>query len=151
MALTETSLFELDMANPNWRGRTGTPEFWAPDGLNWFAVSPAPTSGGFLIEGYREPPVLDNDSDYIDLGDEDLLKILDYAQWYMSFKEGIQEGLQNTAPLLQGMIEAAALRNSRLRKSAFYREFMGRHREEHERGGRAAVEKIGIRTTRNEE
>jgi hypothetical protein len=143
--LNEISTYELDMGEPGWREVYGTPLYWAPDGFDWLALSPAPYGGGLQLEGYREPPTLDRDTEFIDLGDEELVRILDYAQWYLSFKEGIQEGLDNTQELMKNMMAAAALRNSRLLKSAMYREYMGEHRQEWERGTRSPAQKIGVR------
>lgn len=147
--LTQTSVYELDTGTPSWRKTYATaptvPSYWAPDGLDWLAVSPTPRGGGLQLEGYKEPPVLTNNSDYIDIGDDELLRILDYAQWYMAFKQGPAEATSNVEPLLQQMMAAAALRNSRLRASALYREFMGIHRDEPQRGTRAPVGKVGVR------
>lgn len=144
-ALTQTSVYELDTGNPSWRKTYGTPRYWAPDGLDWFAVSPAPRGGGLILEGYKEPPVLEEDRDFIDIGDEELVRLLDYAQWYLAFKQGPSEAVQNVDPLFNQMMEAATLRNSRLRASAFYREYMGIHRDEPQRGTRAPVQKLGVR------
>ena len=146
--LAQSSVYELDTGTPGWRKVYGTPLYWAPDGLDWFAVSPSPVGGGFLLEGYKEPPVLDKDTDYIDLGDEEIVRLLDYAQWYLAFKEGPAEGTQNVEPLIKQFMEAASLRNSRLRASALYRESMGIHRDEPERGTRAPVSKVGVRRYR---
>jgi len=144
--LNQISVYELDTGDPAWRETYGIPRYWAPDGLDWFAVSPAPRGGSFNLEGYKEPPVLNNAEDFIDLGDEELNRILDYAQWYCAFKEGLQEALDNTKVLLDNMLRAGALRNSRIRRSALYREYMGEHRDERERGTRYPVEKVGVRS-----
>lgn len=145
-ALHQTSLFELDKAFPGWRGVTGTTAYyWAPDGLDWFCIYPAATSGALLVEGYADSFKLHNTDTRVDLGDEELLRILEYAQWYLSFKEGVQEAVENTGPLQQHMMEAAALRNSRLRASSWYREFMGKSAEELVRGTRYPVRKLGVR------
>lgn len=143
--LNETSIFELDMGTPDWRETYGVPLFWAPDGLDWFGVYPAPRGGAFFLEGYKEVPVLTKDEDFIDLGDEELTRILDYAQWYMAFKEGPQEALENVKVLLDNMLRAGALRNARIRRSALYREYMGIHRVEPQQGPRYPVDKLGVR------
>lgn len=144
--LNMLSLFELDMGYPGWRNLSGTPYYWAPDALDKFAVSPAPSAGAFQIEGYAEPIVLTSNNSFIDLGDEELLRILDYAQFYCAFKEGVKEASDNVEGLKSQHMEAAGKRNARLRKSTMYREFMGRQREEAERPSRAKVQKIGVRT-----
>jgi hypothetical protein len=143
--LNMTSLYELDMGSPGWRGVTGTPYYWAPDGLNWFAVSPAPLSGSLQVDGYADSFQLQNSDSWVDLGDEELLRILEYAQWYLSFKEGVKEAVNNPETLMQHMMEAAGMRNARLRRSSLYREYMGRNREDSERATRYPVRKVGIR------
>jgi len=143
--LNQTSVFELDMGTPDWRETYGIPRYWAPDGLDWFAVYPAPKGGIFNLEGYKEPPTLNHDDEFIDLGDEELTRILDYAQWYLTFKEGPQEAIQNVQDLLSNMMEAGGLRNQRLRRSALYREYMGEHRDEPQMGTRYPLKKEGIR------
>lgn len=147
--LNQISVYELDTGNPSWRKTYGTPQYWAPDGLDWVAISPSPRGGGILLEGYKEPPVLINDSDYIDIGDEEIVRLLDYAQWYLAFKQGPTEGTTTVEPLINNMMAAAALRNSRLRASALYREYMGIHRDEPQRGTRSPYgQKVGVRRTK---
>lgn len=143
--LNMISIFELDMGYPGWRETQGTPYYWAPDALDKFAIYPAPTSGAIKVEGYSEPIVLTMDNAFIDLGDEELLRILDYAHFYCSFKEGVKEAADNVEGLKQRHMEAGGLRNARLRRSTFYREFMGRQREEAERPSRYDVKKLGVR------
>ncbi len=148
--LNMLSLFELDMGYPGWRGSNGTPYYWAPDGLTWFCLYPAPLTGEIQVDGYADSFQLQNLDSWIDLGDEELLRILDYAQWYLSFKEGLSEGLENSDPLMQKLMEAAGLRNARLRRSTLYREFMGRNREDAERASRYPVRKMGVRALKEE-
>ncbi len=148
--LNQTSVFELDMGTPDWRKTYGIPRFWAPDGLNWFAVYPAPRGGAFHLEGYKEPPVLDNDRDMIEIDDSEVVRILDYAHWYLSFKEGPQEALDNTKILVQNMVASAGLKNARLRQSALYREYMGEHRDEFQVPARYPVAKTGVRTKQDQ-
>lgn len=144
--LYQTSLFELDTGEPGWRRTYGVPRVWAPDGLDWFAAYPAPRGGGFDLEGYKEPPVLDKDRDAIEIEDAEVHRLIDYAHWYLSFKEGVKEGLDNTKDLMHNLMRAAALRNAWLRRSALYREYMGEQRDEHQAPARYPVDKTGVRT-----
>lgn len=144
--LYQTSLFELDMGTPGWRKTYGAPRLWAPDGLDWFASYPAPRGGAFLLEGYKEPPTLNEDKDFIEIEDSEVNRLLDYAHWYLSFKEGPQEALENTKDLVQNMLKAAGFRNQRLRQSALYREYMGESRDEQEVPAKYPVDKLGVRT-----
>jgi hypothetical protein len=146
-SIDQISVFELDMGTPDWRKTYGVPRFWAPDGIDWFASYPSPRGGNFLLEGYAEPPVMNFPYDWVDLGDEDLTRILDYAQMYLAFKEGVAEGTDNVKLLLQNFLEAAAERNETIRGAAIYREYMGEHRDETQgqSPSRVAGEKTGIR------
>lgn len=127
--LTMASLNELDLGNPGWQGETGDPEFWTLNGINLFGLSPQPTTGVVTIEGLSETPVLINGSDYVMLGDELLNRILDYAEHYCSFKEGVGE-FDSSLTGFGLFIDAAGKRNGVLLASALYREWMGRNREE---------------------
>jgi hypothetical protein len=127
--LTLISINELDLGQPGWQGVSGDPLFYALMGANLFALSPQPTSGDIAVEGISETPTLTNDSDYVMLGDEQLNRILDYAEHYCSFKEGVGEfDAQMTG--FAFFIEAAGKRNGNLLATALYRQWMGRNREE---------------------
>lgn len=127
--LTMTSINELDMGNPGWQGVVDDPEFWTLNGINLFGLSPQPSSGNITIEGLSETPILINDSDYVMLGDEQLNRILDYAEHYCAFKEG-QGEFDSSQSGFNLFITAAAKRNGNLLSTALYREWMGRNREE---------------------
>lgn len=144
--LNLTSLQELDYGFPGWRGTAGTALYWAPAGLNKLVVYPAPTAGYLFLEGYREAPTLQADADFLDLGDEEIVRLLGYAQWYLAFKEGAKEATENVDPLLQQMIAAAAQRNARLNQVSSYRAWLGEHRDEDRRAPRGAVRAPGVRT-----
>jgi hypothetical protein len=128
-SLTLSSVNELDLGNPGWQGVEDDPEFYVLMGVNLFALSPQPSSGTISIEGISETPTLTNDGDYVMLGDEVRNRILDYAEHYCSFKEGVGEfDSQMTGFGL--FIDAAGKRNSVLLATALYRQWMGRNREE---------------------
>lgn len=131
------SLWELDGAFSTWQSETGaTPLYWAPVGLNKIALYPTPNDGGFLrFEGVAETPKVLGDGDFIPLGEEELERIVDYAHHYCTFKEGSTE-LESSQMSFVRMIEAAGLRNSRLKASAFYKFFMGLGRDDDERSPR---------------
>lgn len=130
--LTPTSMWELDMGYPGWQGVTGSAIFWAPRGINKIAVYPSPTSGSIIFEGYAEVPFLTGDGDYIQLGDEEISGILDYAHHYLTLKEGGKE-FGDAKNLLSNFIQAAVLRNSRLLAVDFYRKTIGQDRDGMER------------------
>ena len=128
-----TSLFELDFGSPGWEGTNGSPAEWSPAGLTLMILRPGYSgSGTVTVRGIKEAPTLENAGDYIDIGDEELDKLLGYAHHILSFKEGNPE-FEATQGQLQEFIAAAAFRNARFAKSAFYKNFMGAMRDESER------------------
>lgn len=144
-----TSLYELDTSFGAWQATEGTPLYWAPCGANQFAVYPhLPDQGGvwgrraFEIIGYRDIAHLDA-GDYINIGNEELTYILDYARHYLAFKEG-QGELDATLPGVERLVAAAAFKNSRLMATNTYKHYMGIDREEGQRP-LANGETIGIR------
>jgi hypothetical protein len=130
--LTPITLWELDMAYSGWQGTAGTPLYWAPVGLEIFAVYPQPTTGALRIEGFTENVRLLADGDFLQVGDEELTRLLDYAHHYLSIKEGIPE-ITATMGGFKRFLKAASLRNARLLAVAFFRKVMGLVREERER------------------
>jgi hypothetical protein len=144
--LVVTSESELDNGFPSWETITGTPSMWAPLGVNKIAFYPVPLAGGyFVLEHFKEAPTLTSAGDFIDVGDEEIIRILGYAQWYLAFKEGVKEAAENVDPLLKQMVQAATTRNKRLLESSFYREYMGSVREEEQRPSRSTVTHLGAR------
>lgn len=116
------SLEDLDLGFPGWdsSSTTGDPLYWAPLGSTRFAVHPAPTTGTFTLESYQSPPALVAGGDFIQIGDEELQKLIAYAHHYLTFKEGIAE-MEATKGALEDLIEAAARRNAFIRFTNFYR------------------------------
>jgi len=127
--LTEVVIEEQDLGSPGWEGVVATPTYWGPLGANKFFVAPVATTGHLLLEAFSEPPRLLTDGAYIDMGDEELLRITQYAQHYLALKEGSQE-FANAEGMMQGLIAAAALRNNRLKASVLYRKYMGEPKDQ---------------------
>lgn len=146
--LTMTSLPELDYGSPGWdSAATGTPEMWAPVGINEIALYPTPPVSGVLIilEGLREAPRLFSDGDFIDMGEEEFQLLLHYAHHYLTFKEAGAE-FNATQENLIGVVEGAALRNAKFKKRAPYRIWMGMLKDEGEAGSRAPATQVGVRS-----
>lgn len=142
--LIEASLPEFDHGYPGWRtGSTGTPEYWAPCGLNKIIFYPRPNTW-IRLDYYRGDQPLTEESDYVQLGNEELNRILDYAVWQLNIKCGTQEAFANTEPLKQLFEAAAQFRNAKLRGSLLYKSFMGEDRGEGQ-PGREATPKAGAR------
>lgn len=126
------SLHELDYGFPGWTGTTqDPPQFWAPIGLNKFVVYPAPESGFLHCEGIREASLLNSDADFIDVGDEELTRLILYAHHTGTFKEGSGE-MEATQRAVPDLVQAAGNMNARLKATNLYRRALGLSRQEAE-------------------
>jgi hypothetical protein len=147
-ALTHLSTYDLDKGFYGWRGQTTTsncPSYWAPLGIHKIFVYPMPSNVFQLVYLYLQGNSrLTANADYLDLGDEEILRLIDYAAWLLSFKQGLKEAFENTNPFRELFLLAAGGRNARLRSSALYRKFMGEHRDE-EQPTRMAQPQKGVR------
>jgi hypothetical protein len=133
--LTVTSTLELDLGRPTWRGETTasggdvpiTPILWAPISLQQIAIWPA-TAGvivnGLVIDGVAATPVLIEDADTVDMGEELHDPLLDFALHVAAFKEGGPRW-QATLPQFLVLLKLAAQENSLLKVSRDYRRFAG--------------------------
>lgn len=131
--LLPTSLMEMSLLKPTWMSDTCAtggsvptlPVYWFPISLNQFCTWPAPPAGGTLyVNGIRATPTLVNAGDFLNLGDEEHDVILGYALHRLSLSQGAT-ALNQTKPLFQAFLKAAALRNSLIAASSFYRRAMG--------------------------
>jgi hypothetical protein len=133
--LISTSLLELDLGRPTWRSETtasgGTvptsATLWAPVSIQRIAIWPA-TSGvvvnGLVVDGVANTPVLVEDGDTVDLGEELHDPLLDYALHVAAFKEGGARW-QATLPYFTAFLQAAAEENSLLKANKAFRRFAG--------------------------
>jgi hypothetical protein len=132
--LALTSVPDLDTGRPNWQaedtaepGCPPRPASWAPHGMQTIVVWPAlgPLEVGSLeIDGVRNTPVLVNDADFVDLGQDELSPLLGEALFLAAFKEGGPRW-QQTMAYHKGFIKAALDKNSRLKASAQFRKWAG--------------------------
>lgn len=138
--LDQTSLFELDNGFSGWQSAaTAAPLFWTPIGLDKFAIYPPPVSlGNLILEGIGLSPRLGSGGDFIDIGEEEVTRILDYAHHYLAIKEGGLE-LASTRSLLANFMAAAGARNSRLRAATPFNKYMGLNRDEEQRPDRSTA------------
>lgn len=130
-AMTPTTLHSLGLLRPNWWTERTTsggsvptrPLLWAPVGLTLFVVWPAPVvQMSFGVDGVRTTPILTTDGSFIDIGDEELSVLIGYCLHVLAIKAG-PVVVQRTAEYHRTFIRAAALRNSRLLASNWYRNF----------------------------
>ena len=126
--LQPTSLLELDLALPQWRGQTASPPLiWAPISLTRVAVWPTyavDTPNGLVADGVLRTPVLVNDADTVNLGDEIIDVIADMALHVAAFKEAGPRW-RATRPYFDTFLQAAADENGLLKQNQAYRRWAG--------------------------
>jgi len=105
--MTISSLAQLTAQRPDWEGSSGTPR--SLHMLNWnrFACYPVPDDEYVLeLQIVRKAPIPTADSDYIQVGREQMQAIYDYAQHIALFKcQGVE--FSQSLPLLEQAMQAA--------------------------------------------
>lgn len=133
--LMVTSTFELDHGRPQWRLETTAsggdvptvPIHWAPEGLKTIDLWPAPAANatnGLIIDGVAATPVLVEDANFVDLGDELVDPMQDMALHIAAFKEGGPRWAA-TREFFTTFLKLAAEENQLLKRSRPYRTFAG--------------------------
>jgi hypothetical protein len=126
----QASLPEYDYGYPGWRtGTATTPSLWAPCGINKIVFYPR-SSVTLRLDYYTGDRLLNDEEDTVQLGDEELNRVLDYAVWQLNIKSGTEEAFNTTNPLRALFLLAASLRNQKLRGSQLYKDYMGADRAE---------------------
>ena len=137
LPLEPISLADLDYALGSWRNTTtattgapSRPVYWAKISLSLFAIYPADAyasvagTHALLVQGIRQTPILVNDVDYVDLGQEQFDLLLGYAQHVLAFKVGGQH-LVASYPAWLAFLRAMTAENRQFAASAFYRKLQG--------------------------
>lgn len=133
--LHPTSTLELDLGRPTWRRETTTsggdvptaPLLWAPQSLQRIVIWPATIGAGtnnLLADGVSATPVLVEDADTIDLGQELHDILLGYALHVAAFKEGGGRW-RATLPDVSAFLKSAADENGLLKSSQAFRRAAG--------------------------
>lgn len=133
--LQPTSTLELDLGRPSWRRETTAtggdvptvPLLWAPQSIQRIVIWPAVAAGGVndvLVDGIAATPVLVEDADLIDLGEELHDALLDYAIHLAAFKEAGARW-RATLPYFTAFLQSAAAENSQLKANQAFRRFAG--------------------------
>lgn len=135
--LQPSGLADFDYGRPSWEteaaGGGGTiptePQLWAPVGLTMLAIWPYPAVGkSLLIDGIANTPILSAPGDFVDADDFAITAIEHFALNVACFKRGLQS-VQATNLFFRDFLEDAANTNQRLKRTSFYRKFMGKDAE----------------------
>lgn len=146
--LASSSLYDLDYGQPTWENEScavgDLPQAFAPAGVNQFALWPASAAGGesLIVEGVTPAPVL-GAVGYVNLGQDELETILDYAQHIAQFKEGGQE-FEASQEILKEFLKECGSRNAVLMQSSKFRKWMGLT-DQKKRPMRIPDERVGAR------
>lgn len=132
--LSPSNREDLNNGRYTWRAETTIsgggvptrPAVWAPISLQTFYLWPADAVGGNIltIDGVAATPVLEEDADYVDIGDEHLDVLLGYALHQLTFSKGGPYFVA-TQGLFKAFLSAAAEENDQIKTSKVYRRFMG--------------------------
>jgi hypothetical protein len=133
--LIPTSVLELDLGRPTWRAETTAsggdvptvPTLWAPQSLQTIVIWPATVGVGvnnLLVDGVSNTPVLIEDADLVDAGEEIVDVLTDYAVHILAFKEAGPRW-RATLPFFQLFLQAAAEENGLLKANQAYRKYAG--------------------------
>lgn len=113
-----SSMDELDTSNPNWVSSTPGPPVSLAVAGNIVAPSPIPDNAYVLtFQIVPKFPVPVVGGDFIQLGQEFIDPILDYAQHLAQLKIGASS-VNDTTPLYQNLVKMAAVENDILRAEA---------------------------------
>lgn len=125
---------DLNNARYQWRSDTTTtgapvptrPMLWIPIDLYLFYLWPADATGGgtLTVDGVAATPVVVEDGDTVDLGEEHLTAILGYALHQLTFKKG-GPAFQATMPYLQAFLQECVDINEQIKSSQAFRRLMG--------------------------
>lgn len=151
--MNPSSPYEMDFGRTNWESETTTsggdvptrPQLYIPAGLNLIGIWPADAAGNsaMTIDGLASTPLLNDDSSFLDLGQEELTGLLDLCQHIAVFKEGGKE-FGDSQETLKTFLKAAAEKNSALMASAPFRRFLGLDQGPRRKVYRS-VERLGAR------
>ena len=116
---------DLDRWENGWQNaKKGPPQAVGVAGLNMFALQPTPDVAYTLsIDAVCSATIPVADTDYLQIGPEELEAIYGYAQHIAAFKMGGEE-FTATLPLLEAFIKAATLQNDRLATASSFARFL---------------------------
>lgn len=133
--LTPASILELDLGRPTWRSETTAsggdvptaPIIWAPISLQRIAIWPATVGAGLnnlLVDGVANTPILVEQADTVDLGEETLDYVVDMALHVAAFKEAGPRW-RSTQKYFDAFLQAAMEENGLLKANQAFRRWAG--------------------------
>jgi hypothetical protein len=133
--LTPSSILELDLGRPTWRSETTAsggdvptvPTIWAPISLQRIAIWPATVAAGvnnLLVDGVANTPVLVEQADLVDVGEEILDYLVDMALHVAAFKEAGPRW-RSTQKYFDAFLQAAMEENGLLKANQAFRRWAG--------------------------
>jgi hypothetical protein len=133
--LTVSSILELDLGRPTWRSETTAsggdvptePTIWAPISLQRIAIWPATADAGvnnLLVDGVANTPVLVEQADLVDLGEEILDYLVDMALHVAAFTEAGPRW-RATQKYFDAFLQAAMEENGLLKANQAFRRWAG--------------------------
>lgn len=131
-ALLQKGILSLYRQRRNWRTQRidmggevpSRIEEWAPVGVQQIAIWPHDLGGTRLtITGVRTTPVLVNDAQELNLGEEQIGPLLKESLWILGFKRPSLKDQFEGGHL--AFLQAVLTMNDRLRRSAFFRKTLG--------------------------
>ncbi len=139
LPLSASSREEFNLGRPRWRTETTLsggdvptrPMLFAPISLQLIYIWPADAVGGgtLSVDGISNTPVLIEDGDTVDLGNEQMSTLLDFALHILTFKKA-GSAFAATQPAFKAFLVAAAEKNSLIKTSTVYRRVMGLDRRD---------------------
>lgn len=135
LPMTSSNREDFNQGRYQWRSDTtltgrpvpDRPMLWAPISLRSFYIWPADgeaVNNGLVIDGVAATPVLVEDADFLDLGDEELNVLLGYALHVLTLTKG-GSFFSDTLPLFKAFLAAAAETNGQIKASQVFRRYMG--------------------------
>lgn len=135
--LNNCSTADLELGHPSWRLETiasggdvpTRPTYWAPLSLQQIIIWPALAvdGGNISVEGVSNTPVLTEEADTVDIGEETIDVLVDYSLHVMSFKQSGPMWVA-TLPYWKALLQAAAKENGRLKANQKFRRAAGLNR-----------------------
>ncbi len=116
------TIYGLDAGVPDWQNIEGAPNYLGLAGWNLMAVYPVPPTGSTFsatLDVVRKAPIPDLDADYVQIGQEQLDSLVEYAVHLALFKCGGME-FAVTQRLADEFMLQAMTYNQRLSASARY-------------------------------